>query len=61
MDKLDHRNLQEGAMVLARLLIRLANDKQALGDHTPIPDVEQRLTTSGMKPILQMQRQWPFH
>jgi Zn-dependent M28 family amino/carboxypeptidase len=61
MDKVDPRNLQEGAMVLARLLIRLANDKQTLGAHTPVPDVEQRLTTSGMKPILQMQRQWPFH
>jgi hypothetical protein len=61
MDKVDPRNLQEGAMVLARLLIRLANDKLVLGDHTPIPDVEQRLTTSGMKPTLQMQRQWPFH
>lgn len=61
MDKVDPRNLHEGAMVLARLLIRLANDKQTLGAHTAVPDVEQRLTTSGMKPILQMQRQWPFH
>lgn len=61
MDKVDPRNLQEGAMILARLIIRLANEKQTLGDHTPITDVEQHLVTSGMKPILELQRQWPSH
>ena len=61
MDKVDPRNLQEGAMILARLIIRLANEKQTLGDHTPINDVEQHLATSGMKPILELQRQWPSH
>jgi Zn-dependent M28 family amino/carboxypeptidase len=58
MDKVDSRNLQEGAMILARLIIRLANDKQKLA-HTSISDVLRRLTTSGLKPILEKQQQWP--
>jgi Zn-dependent M28 family amino/carboxypeptidase len=61
MDKVDLRNLQEGVMILARLIVRLANDKRKLGDHTAIPNVLQCLTASGMKSILEMQRQWPSH
>ncbi|MCW3991566.1 MAG: aminopeptidase, partial [Candidatus Bathyarchaeota archaeon] len=61
MDKVDPRNLQEGAMVLARLLIRLANQEKRIAEHTPQAEIIKHLEETGMKKILMIQKKWHPH
>jgi Zn-dependent M28 family amino/carboxypeptidase len=58
MDKVDNRNLQEGAMIIARLLLRLVNEKDTIGAHTPLEEIIKQLDESGMKKNLEIQRKW---
>jgi len=61
MEKVDPRNLQEGAMVLARLLIRLANQEERIAEHTPRAEIMKRLERTGMKKTLEIQKKWHPH
>ena len=61
MDKVDPRNLQEGAMVLARLLIRLANQEEKIAERTPLLEIIKHLEKIGMKKTLEIQRKWHPH
>ncbi len=61
MDKVDPRNLQEGAMVLSRLLLRLANQRKRIAKHTPLKRIIKHLEKTGMKKILEIQRKWHPH
>jgi len=58
MEKVDPRNLQEGAMVMARLLIRLANQEEKIAEHTPLDDIIEHLEETGMKKTLEIQKKW---
>lgn len=58
MDKVDPRNLLEGAMVLARLLIRLANQKEKIAEHTPLKEIIKHLEETGMQKTLEIQKKW---
>jgi hypothetical protein len=58
MDKVDHRNLQEGAMVAARLLLRLANQEKKLAKHTPLEKIIKHLEKNNMKKTLEIQKKW---
>jgi len=58
MDKVDPRNLQEGAMVAARLLLRLANKKGRIAEHTSLDKIIQKLEQNGMKKTLTIQKKW---
>jgi hypothetical protein len=61
MDKVDPRNMQEGAMVLARLVLRLANQEEKIAEHTPIEEIIDHLEKKGMKRTLEIQKKWhPF-
>ena len=61
MDKVDARNLQEGAMVQARLLIRLANQEEKIAEHTTLDEIVKRLEEMGMKENLEIQKKWHPH
>jgi hypothetical protein len=61
MDKVDPRNLQEGVMVIARLVLRLANQEEKIADHTPLEEIIARLEKAGMKRTLEVQRKWHPH
>ncbi|MFQ6053658.1 MAG: M20/M25/M40 family metallo-hydrolase [Candidatus Bathyarchaeia archaeon] len=61
MDKVDPRNLQEGAMVLARLLIRLANQEGRIAEHTGLDEIIKHLEETGMRKTLEIQRKWHPH
>jgi Zn-dependent M28 family amino/carboxypeptidase len=58
MDKVDPRNLQEGLMVIARLVLRLANQEEKIADHTPLGEILAHLEMTGMKNILKIQKKW---
>jgi hypothetical protein len=58
MDKVDHRNLQEGAMVATRLLLRLADQEEKLAKHTPLKKIIEHLEKNTMKKILEIQKKW---
>jgi Zn-dependent M28 family amino/carboxypeptidase len=58
MDKVDVRNLQEGAMVLARLLLKVANRKETIAQHRSVDEVVKELESSGMKKKLEIQKKW---
>jgi len=58
MDKVDHRNLQEGAMIAARLLLRLANQEEKLAKHTPLKKIIEHLKKKKMKKMLEIQKKW---
>jgi Zn-dependent M28 family amino/carboxypeptidase len=58
MDKVDHRNLQEGAMIASRLLLRLANKKDKIATHTPPVEIIKKLEENGMKKILEIENKW---
>lgn len=61
MDKVDPRNLQEGVMVIARLVLRLANQEEKIADHTPLEEIVARLEKNGMKETLEIQNKWHPH
>lgn len=61
MDKVDPRNLQEGAMVMARLLLRLANQEERVAEHTPLDEIVKHLEETGMKKALEIQKKWHPH
>jgi Iap family predicted aminopeptidase len=58
MDKVDPRNLQEGAMVLARLMLRLANQEEEIAEHTPLDEIIEHLEKTGMRKNLEIQKKW---
>jgi hypothetical protein len=61
MDKVDTRNLQEGVMVLARLVIRLANQDKVIAPHNKLESIITYLEKKGMKKNLEIQRKWHPH
>ena len=61
MDKVDPRNLQEGAMVMARLLLRLANQEERIAEHTPLEDIVKHLEETGMRKTLEKEKKWHPH
>ena len=61
MDKVDPRNLQEGVMVIARLVLRLANQEEKIADHTPLEEIIASLEKNGMKKTLEIQKKWHPH
>ncbi len=58
MDKVDPRNLQEGAMLMVRLLLRLANQRKKIARHTPLNKIVRDLEKSGMRKTLEVQLKW---
>jgi len=58
MDKVDPRNMQEGVMVIARLVLRLANQEEKIAEHTPVEEIVGRLEKTGMRKTLEIQRKW---
>jgi len=58
MDKVDPRNLQEGSMLMARLLLRLATQEDKIAEHTPLDKIVKHLEETGMKKTLEIQRKW---
>jgi len=58
LDKVDPRNLHEGAMVLARLLLRLATQRKRIAKHTPLKRIIRRLEKSGMRKTLEIELKW---
>jgi len=61
MDKVDTRNLQEGAMVQARLLIRLANQEEKIAEHTALDDIVKNVEEMGLRKTLEIQKKWHPH
>jgi hypothetical protein len=58
MDKVDPRNLQEGTMLMARLLLRLATQRTKIAKHTPLKKIVSYLEKTGMKKPLEIQLKW---
>jgi len=58
MDKVDPRNLQEGAMLMVRLLLRLATQRKKIAKHTPLKKIVKSLEESGMRKTLEIQLKW---
>ncbi len=58
MDKVDPRNLMEGAMVMARLLLRLASQEDMIAEHTPLEEIVKHLEETGMRKTLEIQKKW---
>jgi len=58
MDKVDPRNLMEGSMVMARLLLRLASQEDRIAEHTPLDGVVEHLEETGMRKTLEIQKKW---
>jgi len=58
MDKVDPRNLQEGTMLMARLLLRLATQRKRIAKHTSLTKIVRHLEKTGMKKTLEIQLKW---
>ncbi|UCH01647.1 MAG: M28 family peptidase [Candidatus Bathyarchaeota archaeon] len=58
MDKVDARNLHEGAMVLGRLLIRLASWNGKIAEHISIEEIVKTLEDTELKKHLEIQKMW---
>jgi hypothetical protein len=61
MDKVDPRNMQEGVMVLARLILRIANQEEKIAKHTPLEDIIAHLEKAKMKGTLEVEKKWHPH
>jgi len=58
MDKVDPRNLQEGTMLMARLLLRLATQRKRIAKHTPLNKIVRHLERTEMRKTLEIQLKW---
>jgi len=58
MDKVDPRNLQEGTMLMVRLLLRMATQTKRIAKHTPLKSIVSYLEKSGMRKTLEVQLKW---
>jgi Zn-dependent M28 family amino/carboxypeptidase len=58
MDKVDPRNLQEAAMIMARLLLRIATQEEKIASHTPHEKILEHLEEIGMRKTLEIQKKW---
>jgi len=58
MDKVDTRNLQEGSMLLVRMLLRMATQEAKIAEHTDLEEIIEHLEKTGMKKTLEIQRKW---
>ena len=58
MDKVDPRNLQEGTMLMARLLLRLATKRGKIAKHMPLKKIVRYLERTGMRKTLEIQLKW---
>jgi hypothetical protein len=58
MDKVDTRNLQEGTMLLVRMLLRMATEERKLAKHTKLDEIIKHLEKTGMKKTLEIQKKW---
>jgi Zn-dependent M28 family amino/carboxypeptidase len=58
MDKVDPRNLQEGSMLMARLLLRLATQEDKIAEHTSLDKIVRHLEVTGMRKTLEIQKKW---
>jgi Zn-dependent M28 family amino/carboxypeptidase len=58
MDKVDPRNLQEGTMLMARALLRLATQNKRIAKHTPLKSIVKYLEKTGIKKTLEIQLKW---
>jgi Iap family predicted aminopeptidase len=58
MDKVDHRNLQEGAMLMVRLLLRLVTQSEEIARHTPKNELIERLEKKNMRKTLEIELKW---
>jgi len=58
MDKVDPRNLQEGAMLLSRMLLRMATQEDKIAEHTSLEKIIEHLEKTGMKQTLEIQKKW---
>ncbi|MCW3989785.1 MAG: M20/M25/M40 family metallo-hydrolase [Candidatus Bathyarchaeota archaeon] len=61
MDKVDPRNMQEGLMVIARLVLRLANQEEMIAERTPLEEIIANLEKRGIKKTLEIQKKWHPH
>jgi hypothetical protein len=52
MDKVDPRNLQEGPVVLARLLLKPATQRKKIAKQTSLKQIIKNLEKTGMKKTL---------
>jgi Zn-dependent M28 family amino/carboxypeptidase len=60
LDKVSEVELRESAMVVARLLLRLANRPQAIGRKRSSDEIKQILLDHGLEEPLKAQDKWPF-
>lgn len=60
LDKVDEVELRESAMVAARLLLRLATRKDAIGRRRSSEEMKQLLLDYGLEEPLKAQGKWPF-
>lgn len=58
MDKVDPRNIQEGSMILVRLLLRLATQKTKIAKHTTLKNIVKHLEKTKMRKTLEIQKKW---
>jgi hypothetical protein len=58
MDKVDPRNIQEGVMILVRLLLRLATQKKKIAKHTTLKNIIKLLEKTNMRKTLEIQKKW---
>jgi hypothetical protein len=53
--------MQEGVMVLARLILRIANQEEKIAEHTPLEDIIAHLEKTKMKRTLEVEKKWHPH
>jgi Zn-dependent M28 family amino/carboxypeptidase len=60
LDKVDEVELRESAMVVARLVLRLANYADTIGRKRTAGEVKRILLDHGLEEPLKAQGKWPF-
>jgi len=60
LDKVDKRDMKESAMVMAQVLLRLAQDEGPLGRHRTQEEIKDILIAHQLEAPLRAQDKWPF-
>jgi hypothetical protein len=61
LDKVDPRNIQEAAMVTARILLHVANAESLPAPHLSEDAVLALLKTHGLDAVLRLTKQWRLY
>jgi hypothetical protein len=60
IDKVNLKNVKEATMVVARLVVRAANESEKLAKHKTWKEVKEKLDEVELLEVMKIEHRWPY-